>query len=202
MKTVRLLTEAGARCGWGGRVSASHCCAMAAWGDRYASEIIERVAEVGINVITNPATNLVIQGREDSEPRRRGITRVKELLSSGVNVAAGQDNVHDAFYPLGAGDQLLIAWLLVHAGQLTAPDELTSALASVRSAAARVMRLPDYGLFPGGRGDLVILDAASAEEALRLQAPRRWVIRRGRVVGETLCTPQLFRPTASPSSGA
>jgi cytosine deaminase len=199
--TLELLIDETARRGWNGRVSAGHCCAMAAWRDDFAAAIMRRAAEVGVNVITNPSTNLVIQGRDDREPRRRGITRVKELLAAGVNVAAGQDNVHDAFYPLGSGDQMSIAWLLVHAAQMTAPDELALTLDSVRGAAAKVLRLPDYGLFPGARADLVVFDAASAEEALRLQAPRRWVIRQGRVVAETVSERRLHRgPAAAPAA--
>jgi cytosine deaminase len=94
-----------------------------------------------------------------------------------------------------------IAWLLVHAAQMTAPDELALTLESVRGAAAKVLRLPDYGLFPGARADLVVFDAASAEEALRLQAPRRWVIRQGRVVAETVSERRLHRgPAAAPAA--
>jgi cytosine deaminase len=194
--SLELLVEAVAAHGWGGRATAGHCCAMAAWDDEQAARVVRRAAEVGVNVITNPATNLVIQGREDPEPKRRGITRVKELMAGGVNVAAGQDNLYDGFYPLGAGDQLLIAWLLVHAAQLTTPEELSAALATIRSSAARVLRMDDYAVVPGGRADVVVLDAETAEEALRHQAARRWVIRRGRVVAETRREDRLVRATA------
>jgi cytosine deaminase len=194
--TLALLAEATERHRWGGRVTAGHCCAMAAWDDAYAARVIRRLAEVDVNVVTNPATNMLLQGREDPEPRRRGITRVKELMDAGVNVAAGQDNLHDGFYPLGAGDQLMIAWLLVHAAQLTTPDQLSGAIDCVRSSAARVLRLDGYGIAPGCRGDLVIVDAASSEEALRLQAARRWVIRAGRVAAETTHQAALHRSAA------
>lgn len=191
--TLQLLVEAADRHGWGGRTTAGHCCAMAAWDEDRAALVTRRAAEVGVNVITNPATNLVIQGREDPEPRRRGITRVKQLLEGGVNVAAGQDNLHDGFYPLGAGDQLMIAWLLVHAAQLTTPEQLELALATVTTSAAKVLRLDGYEIAPGGRGDVVVLDTATAEEALRHQAPRRWVIHRGRLVAETQTDERLLR---------
>ena len=191
--SLELLIDATERHGYGGRVTAAHCCSMAAWDDEYAARIIARAAEVGVNVITNPATNLVVQGREDPEPRRRGITRVKELLEGGVTVAAGQDNLHDGFYPLGAGDQMLIAWILVHAAQLTSASELEAAMASISSAAAAVLRIPGYAIEPGGRGDVIVLDAESAEEALRLQAPRRWVVHCGRVVAETRREQELHR---------
>jgi cytosine deaminase len=191
--TLELLVEAADRHGWGSRTTGGHCCALAAWDDDFAAKVIARIADVGLNIVTNPATNLVIQGRDDHEPRRRGITRVKELLAAGANVAAGQDNLHDGFYPLGDGDQLRLAWLLVHAAQLTTPEELSLALDAIRSSAARVVRLPDYGIFPGARGDVVVLDAETDEEALRLQPTRRWVIRSGEVIAETQRHEELRR---------
>jgi cytosine deaminase len=183
-RTLELLAEATDRHGWGGRVSAGHCCAMAAWEDPYAARVIARLAEVGVNVIANPATNLMLQGRLDHEPRRRGIARVKDLLAAGVTVASGQDCVQDAFYPFGTADQLQVALILAHAAQLSTPDEIQHALAAVGVAAARVVRRNAYGLFPGARADLVVLDAESMEEALRCQALRRWVVRAGRIVAE------------------
>jgi cytosine deaminase len=192
-RTLELLAESTARHGWGGRVTAGHCCAMAAWEDSYAAHVIALVAAEGVNVIANPATNLMLQGRNDSEPRRRGITRVKELLAAGVNVACGQDCVEDTFYPFGAADQLQIALLLAHAAQLSAPDEIPHALRAITVNAARVLRLDGYGVVAGARGDLVVLDAESLEAALRLQSPRRWVIRGGRVVAETDCRRLLHR---------
>jgi cytosine deaminase len=203
--SLELLIEATESYGWQGRVSAGHCCAMAAWDDAYAAQVARRAAEAGLTVICNPATNLIVQGREDPEPRRRGITRVKELLAAGVNVAAGQDNVHDGFYPLGAGDPLLIAWLLVHAAQLTTPREIAQALDAVRGSAARALRLPDYGISPGARADFIVLDAESPEQALRELAPRRWVVHRGRLVASTSAARELHRAAAStlaPASGA
>lgn len=195
--SLALLAEATERHGWGGRVTAGHCCSMAAWDDDFAAKVIRRLAQVDVSIVSNPATNLVIQGREDHEPRRRGIARVKELIEAGVNVAAGQDNLHDGFYPLGAGDQLMIAWLLVHAAQLTTPEQIEAAIETVRSSAARVLRLDDYAIAPGGRGDLVVLEAESSEEALRLQAARRWVVRRGELVAETAHEEKLHRSAAA-----
>jgi cytosine deaminase len=195
--SLALLAEAADRHGYGGRVTAGHCCSMAAWDDEFAAKVIGRLRDVDMNIICNPATNLVIQGRGDPEPRRRGITRVKELMEAGVNVAAGQDNLYDGFYPLGAGDQLMIAWLLVHAAQLTTPDQLHAALETVRSSAARVMGVDGYEIAAGGRGDLVILDAETSEEALRHQAARRWVIHGGRVVAETGHDETLHRAAAA-----
>lgn len=104
-------------------MSASHCCAMAAWDDADASEIIGRAAEAAVNVIINPGTNLMLQGRSDVEPRRRGLPRVKELLAAEVNMGCGQDCVNDAFYPFGVPDQLQVALIFAHAAQLSMPQE-------------------------------------------------------------------------------
>jgi cytosine deaminase len=197
-RTFELLIEEAERRGWGGRTSAGHVCAMAAWEDDYAATVIRRAAAVGVNVITNPPTNLMLQGRNDAEPRRRGIPRIKELLAAGVTMASGQDCVDDAFYPFGTADPLQVALIVAHAAQLGTPDEITAALRMVGDGAARVLRLPDYGLLPGARADLVVLDAERPQDALREQAPRRWVFRGGRVVAETIREQRLHRATRVP----
>jgi cytosine deaminase len=192
-RSFELLVDEAERRGWGGRATAGHVCAMAAWDDAYASAVIRRAAAVGVNVITNPPTNLMLQGRDDREPRRRGIPRVKELLSAGVVVAAGQDCVDDAFYPFGSADPLQVALITAHAAQLGTPAEIAAALRMVGEDAARVLRLPEYGLAAGARADLVVLDAERPADALREQAPRRWVVRRGQVVAETVRERTLHR---------
>jgi cytosine deaminase len=111
-----------------------------------------------------------------------------------VCVAAGQDCIDDAFYPFGNADPLQVALIVAHAAQLGTPDEIAAALRMVREDAARVLRLPDHGLTPGARADLVVLDAEREADALREQAPRRWVIRGGRVVAETVREQRLHRP--------
>ena len=190
-RSFEILIEEAERRGWGERTTAGHLCAMASWEDAYAAAVIRRAAEAGVMVATNPPTNLMLQGRGDREPRRRGIPRVKELLAAGVTVAAGQDCVDDAFYPFGAADPLQVALITAHAAQLGTPEEIAAALRMVTDDAARLLRLPDYGLAPGARADLVILDAETAHDALREQAPRRWVLRGGRVVAETVVEQRL-----------
>lgn len=185
-RTFEMLVEATERRGWGGRVTASHCCAMAAWDEGYTRDVIGRAAAAGVRVVTNPATNLMLQGRLDHEPRRRGLPPVKALLAAGVTMGCGQDCVSDAFYPFGVPDQLQVALVLCHAAQLSTPDEIEHALAMVRGDAAAVLRLGDMaGLTTGSRADIVVLDAPDMVHALRFQSPRRWVIRAGRVVAET-----------------
>ena len=192
-RTLAMLIDATVNHGWQGRVTAGHCCAMAAWDDEYASEVIARAAVAGLHFVTNPATNLLLQGRLDSEPRRRGLPRIKEMLAAGLPVACGQDCVHDGFYPFGTADQLQVALILCHAAQLSVPSEIDAALSAIRHAAARVMGVRGYGLEPGCTADLVVLDSDSMHEALRRQAARSWVIRRGSIVAATRTTTAIHR---------
>ena len=191
-RTLELVIDAAEARGFGGRVTASHCCSMVAWEQTYADRIIGRMAEVGVNLISNPLS-LVLQGREDDEPRRRGIARVKECLAAGVVVGTGQDCVHDAFYPFGAADPLQVALLQAHAAQMTEPEDIVELLGMVRESAARVLGISDYGLVEGARADIVVLDAETGLDALRLQAPRRWTLRGGRIVAENVQTTRLHR---------
>jgi cytosine/creatinine deaminase len=192
-RTLDMLIDATTRAGWQGKVTASHCCAMAAWPDEYAVEVISRAAAAGMQFVTNPATNLLLQGRSDREPRRRGLPRVKELMAAGLTVGCGQDCVQDGFYPFGAADQLQVALILCHAAQLSVPAEINAALASIRDAAARIMGVRGYGLETGCTADLVVLDSDDIHDALRLQAPRRYVIRRGAIVAATHVTTTIHR---------
>jgi cytosine deaminase len=192
-KTLALLIDATLSHGWQGRVTAGHCCAMAAWDDAFAREVIARAAAASLRFVSNPATNLLLQGRLDSEPRRRGLPRVKELLAAGLDVACGQDCVYDGFYPFGAADQLQVALIFCHAAQLSLPAEIDAALSAIRHAAARVIGVTGYGIEPGCVADLVVLDADSMHEALRLQAARSWVIRQGSIVASTSITTVIHR---------
>jgi cytosine/creatinine deaminase len=192
-RTLEMLIEATQERGWHGRVTAGHCCAMAAWEDDYAATIIRHAAEAGVAIVTNPATNLLLQGRDDREPRRRGIPRVKELLEAGVRVVSGQDCVEDAFYPFGACEQLQVALILCHAAQLSTPDEVQQALTTVRSAAAELVGMQGYGLRLGGLADIVVIDADDLHDALRRLPPRTWVVHQGRLVAEAKLESKLHR---------
>ncbi len=196
-RTLEMLCEATIENGWQGRVTAGHTCALAAYDDAYADQVIDLVAAAQIHMITNPATNLMLQGRDDPHPKRRGITRVKELLAAGVNVAFGQDNLGDMFYPFGRDDPLELAWLAAHAAHMSQPDEIEAVFAMATTGGARVLGLSDYGTAPGCAGDLVILDARSAAEAITAKANRAYVIKRGRVVAETATRTTLHLPTAT-----
>jgi cytosine deaminase len=163
--------------------------------------VIARAAALGVSVITNPATNLLLQGRGDGSAPRRGLPPVKDLLAAGVRVACGQDCVHDAFYPFGMGDPLQVALILCHAAQLSTPAEIESGMTMIRSAAAAVIGYQSYGLVPGRLADVVILDAETTQEALRAQAGRRFVIRHGRLVAETTGSRTLHRQATHSPSG-
>jgi cytosine deaminase len=174
-----------------GRVVASHCGAMAAYNDVYAAKVIDMVATAGMTISVNAHINLVCSARLDREPRRRGIARVKELLARGVNVISSQDDVNDPYYPFGKPDQLEVALMMAHTAQLTLPHELEQVLDMVTVNAAKAARLPDYGIARGCRADIVVTDAPSVHEALRLQPLRRHVIKDGREIVRTKITQEL-----------
>ncbi|GIM90945.1 cytosine deaminase [Paractinoplanes toevensis] len=173
------------RRGMSGRVTASHTTAMHSYNAAYAYRLINNIARAGLHMVTNPLDNAVLQGRFDPGPIRRGHTRVKELLAAGVNVAIGHDSVMDPWYPLGFGDPLQAAFVLAHLGHMSGADELRTLIDMITVAPAAALGVADYGLKVGGPADLVVFDATSEAEALRLQRPRYLVMRAGRVVAET-----------------
>ncbi|MCO6451755.1 MAG: amidohydrolase family protein, partial [Caldilineales bacterium] len=162
-----------------------HCCAMSAWDDALAERVIDKVQRAGIHVIPNPPINLMLEARGHVHPKPRGVARIKELLEAGVNVACGQDDVQNMFYPFGKMDPLEVAMITAHAAHLGAPGEIQAAFDMPRYNAARLWALPDYGIHPGAKANLIVLEARSAVEALRRQPPRRYVIRQGQILAET-----------------
>ncbi|MDR7555475.1 MAG: amidohydrolase family protein [Armatimonadota bacterium] len=168
--------------GYRGRVVASHCGALAAYNDTYAAKVVGMVAEAGITICSNPHISLVLAGRRDREPIRRGITRVRELLAAGVNVVSGQDDVNDPYYPFGRNSQAEVALFMAHTAHLTSPDEIERCFDMVTGNAARALRREGYGTQPGDRADLNVWRAASAKEILRWQQPPAYVLKDGRVL--------------------
>jgi cytosine/creatinine deaminase len=175
-----------------GRVTASHCGAMAGYNDVYAAKVVDMVASAGITISVNAHINLVCSARLDREPRRRGIARVKELLARGANVITSQDDVNDPYYPFGKPDPLECALMMAHVAQLTLPHELEQVMDMVTVNAARAARVADYGIGPGMRADLVVVDAPSVHEALRLQPTRPHVFKDGREVARSTTTQELL----------
>ena len=173
------------RRGMGGRVTASHTTAMHSYNAAYASRLVTNIARAGLHMVTNPLDNAVLQGRFDTGPVRRGHTRVKQLLAAGVNVAIGHDSVMDPWYPLGYGDPLQAAFVLAHLGHMSGDQELKTLIDMITVAPAAALGVPDYGLHVGAPANLVVFDARSEAEALRLQRPRYLVLRAGKVVAAT-----------------
>jgi len=176
---------------WHGRVTASHCGAMAGYNDVYAAKIVDMVATAGITISCNAHINLVCSARLDREPRRRGIARVKELLTRGVNVVTSQDDVNDPYYPFGKPDPLECASMIAHVAQLTLPHELEQVMDMVTVNSARAARVKSYGIAAGNKADLVVVGAPSVHEALRTQPLRRHVIKNGREVARAVVTQEL-----------
>ena len=172
---------------WQGRVTASHCTAMHSYDNAYAFKLIRLLARAQMNVIANPFDNVVLQGRFDTYPKRRGITRVKELLASGVNVALGHDSIMDPWFPLGKGDMLAAAQLALFLCHMSGYEEINDVFDLITTNAAKALRIQDsYGIEEGKPANFLILDAPSAFEALRLVPTRLHVFNRGREVAHTL----------------
>jgi cytosine/creatinine deaminase len=183
--SLELLAEQTIANGWQGRVTAGHCCAMSAWEEALAERVIEKVKQADLHIVTNAPVNLIIQGRKDPHPKRRGIPRVKELLEAGVTVSCGQDDLQNMFYPFGSMDMLEVAMITAHAAQLSSPMEIRAVFDMPRYNAARGRRLSNYGVKVGAEANLVVIAAGSDIEALRRQPDRRYVIRQGKVLVET-----------------
>ena len=196
---LEVMADDTAKHGLGGRVTASHCTAMGSYPPYYSSKLHGFLARCGINVVVNPFANALIQGRLDPYPKRRGFAQVKELLAAGVNVSLGNDVIMDPWYSLGRADLVEAASLALHFTYMSGVDEIAEMLDLATVRGARTLGIEDeYGLEEGKPADLVIFDAPTAQEVLRLHPVRRWVVRRGRVVAET--TPAVTRLFAANGS--
>jgi cytosine/creatinine deaminase len=165
-----------------GRVTGSHLTSMHSMDSYYASKLIPLIEESGLHAVANPLVNITLQGRHDGYPKRRGMTRVPELLAAGVNVAFGHDCVMDPWYSLGSADMLEVAAMGLHVAQMTSQQAMRQCFDAVTVNAARVLGLEGYGLEPGCRADFVLLQARDPVEAIRLRAQRLLVVRGGRVI--------------------
>ncbi|MGQ9367880.1 amidohydrolase family protein [Azospirillum sp. ST 5-10] len=175
------------RLGLHGRVTGSHLTSMHSMDNYYVSKLIPLMAEARLGVVANPLINITLQGRHDTYPKRRGMTRVPELMAAGLTVAFGHDCVMDPWYPLGSADLLEAAHMGLHVGQMTGHDAMKACFTAVTANPARLLHLDGYGLEPGCHADLVMLQAADPVEALRTRAARLYVLRRGAVVSR--CAP-------------
>ena len=182
---VETLAAETVRFGLQGRVAGSHLTSMHSMDNYYVSKLIPLMAEAQIHVIPNPLINIMLQGRHDSYPRRRGMTRVRELMAAGLNVAFGHDCVMDPWYSMGSGDMLEVGHMAVHVAQMAGVEDKARVFEALTVNSARAMGLDGYGLDVGCHADLVVLQARDPAEALRLKPPRLAVIRRGRVIART-----------------
>src|SRR6266480_2156688 len=182
---VEVMAAETIRLGMGGRVTASHTTAMHSYNNAYAYRLINNLKRANMHMVTNPLDNATLQGRFDSYPIRRGHTRVKELLSAGVNVCVGHDSVMDPWYPLGYGDPMQAAFVLAHYGQMSGHDELRTLIDMITRNPAEALGLEGYGLEVGCRADICAFAAPTELDAIRLISPRKLVLRGGKIVART-----------------
>ena len=183
---VEVIVAEAIRRGGGERVSASHTTAFGSYNDAYAYKLMGFIRRTNINFIANPLINITLQGRMDTYPKRRGLTRIKELWANGVNVSLGQDCIYDPWYIFGNGSMIGVAHMTAHVSQMTGPAEIDACFDMVTTGGAKSLHLSDYGLAVGNPANVVVLDALDAFNALRFQAAPRCVISRGRVIAETV----------------
>ena len=182
---VETLAMHAQRLGMQGRVTGSHLTSMHSMDNYYVSKLIPLMREAGVSAVANPLINITIQGRHDTYPKRRGMTRVPELMAAGIDVAFGHDCVMDPWYSLGSGDMLEVAAMGLHVAQMTGQDAMRACFDAVTVNAARILHLDGYGIAPGNRADFVLLQARDPVEAIRLRATRLMVFRAGKLVAET-----------------
>jgi cytosine deaminase len=173
------------RLGLQGRVNGSHCTSMHSMDNYYVSKLIPLIAASGVSVIANPLINITLQGRHDTYPKRRGMTRVPELMAAGVTVAFGHDCVMDPWYAMGSGDMLEVAHMGLHVAQMTSQAGMRACFDAVTINAARIMHLDGYGIEPGCDASFVLLQARDTVEAIRLRANRLKVWRKGKLLART-----------------
>ncbi len=173
------------RLGLQGRVAGSHLTSMHSMDNYYVSKLLPLIAEAQIHAIPNPLINTTLQGRHDTYPKRRGITRIPELMAHGVNIALGQDCCMDPWYSMGSADMLEVAHMAVHVSQMTSVEAKGQIFDAVTTNSARAMGIDDYGLEKGNAANCVILQARDPIEAIRLKATRLCVIRNGQIISET-----------------
>ena len=182
---VETLAAETIRFGLQGRVAGSHLTSMHSMDNYYVSKLIPLMAEAQMNVIPNPLINIMLQGRHDSYPKRRGMTRVRELMAAGLNVSFGHDCVMDPWYSMGSGDMLEVGHMAVHVAQMASIEEKTQIFNALTVNSAKTMGLAGYGLDKGCTADLVVLQARDPAEALRLKPARLAVIKSGKIIAST-----------------
>lgn len=176
-----------------GKVAAGHAVALSYYNEYYAERVITLLQRAGVHVVTCPATTMMSAPVLDKEPRGRGITRVRQLLQAGVNVAVGQDNMDDPYNPFGDGDPMTNGLLTAYAAQLSTDEELTLLFDMLSRNGARVMGLTDWDIAVNRPATFNVINARTLREALRERAECQYVVRAGRIIATTTITSQLYR---------
>ena len=197
---VEVMAAEVTRHGLGGRAAGSHLTSMHSMDNYYVSKLLPLIAESGMTAIPNPLINITLQGRHDTYPKRRGLTRVKEMQALGITVGWGQDCVLDPWYSLGTADMLDVAFMGLHVAQMTHPAEMARCFDMVTTQNAAIMGLEGYGLRVGDVASLVVLDAGDPVEALRLRPDRLAVVAKGRVIVERARNDARLRIDGRPES--
>ena len=182
---IETLTAETVRHGLQDRVTGSHLTSMHSMDNYYVSKLLPLMAEAEMNVVSNPLINITLQGRHDTYPKRRGMTRVPEMMGIGIKVAFGHDCVMDPWYSLGSADMLEVASMGLHVAQMTGVEQMRSCFRAVTEIPAAILGLEGYGLEKGCNADMLILQAADPIEAIRLKANRLFVIRRGKIIAQS-----------------
>ncbi|APC48871.1 cytosine deaminase [Virgibacillus halodenitrificans] len=178
-------TEAYER-GLGSRVTASHTTAMGSYNDAYAYKLFRLLGMSKINFVSNPLVNIHLQGRFDTYPKRRGLTRVKELLEADMNVCFGHDDIFDPWYPLGTGNMLQVLHMGIHASQLMGYEQIVNSIDLITSNSAKTLHMEEtYGVEVGKPANLIVMDGMDEYEVIRKQACTLYSIRNGEIIAET-----------------
>ena len=182
---IETLTYETQRLGLQGRVTGSHLTSMHSMDNYYVSKLVPLIAEAEVHVIPNPLINIMLQGRHDAYPKRRGQTRVRELRDAGIKVGFGSDCMMDPWYSLGTADMLDVAFMGLHVGQLSSRSDMEWCFDAVTANSAKIMGLSDYGLSKGCNANFIILQASDKIEAIRLRAHRLAVVRCGMIIAKS-----------------
>ncbi|MEB1808814.1 MAG: cytosine deaminase [Bacillaceae bacterium] len=183
---VEVVAAEAYRLGMGERVTASHTTAMHSYNDAYTSKLFRLLKLSKINFVANPLVNIHLQGRFDTYPKRRGITRVKELQEAGINVCFGHDDIFDPWYPLGTGNMLQVLHMGIHVCQLLGYDQIVNSIDLITKNSAKTLHIEDqYGIDEGKAANFIVLHAEDEYDAIRRQVPVRYSVRNGKIISET-----------------
>ncbi|NEQ38742.1 MAG: cytosine deaminase [Okeania sp. SIO3I5] len=181
------------RTGLTSQVTASHTTAFGSYNNAYAFKLMSLLEKSKINFVANPLINITLQGRTDTYPKRRGVTRVKELWQHGLNVSFGHDCVQDPWYNLGTGNMLDVAYMAVHICQMTGIPEINACYQMITRNGAKTLDVEDrYGIKVGKPGNLIVLDAKNPFHAIRKRATVKYVFSEGKLLAETIPTKVKF----------